>query len=242
MEKILYKKTQLQKKPKSQKSSYCSYVETLPKDNIHRVYHDTGYGFSIDNDNELFERLVLEINQAGLSWDTILRKQRNFRKAFNKFSIKKVASYDDKEQKRLLSDIGIIRNRLKIEAVIYNANAIQKLQREHGSFKMWLDLNYSKTKEEWIKIFKETFKFTGGEIVNEFLQSTGYLLNPHDTRCPIYKKVIKSKPAWYTYSMKSIKPKRNVKALVPMQEKGDKKKEFAVKHHPDLKPKNKRAK
>jgi DNA-3-methyladenine glycosylase I len=179
-------------KPKS----YCEAVEPWSKTNLHRVYHDTQYGFPIADDNELFERLVLEINQAGLSWTTILNKQKNFKKAFHNFNVKKVASYKEADRKRLLNDAGIIRNRLKVDAAIHNANVILQLQKEFGSFKKWLDANHPLTKPEWTKLFKKTFKFTGGEIVNEFLMSTGYLKGAHIDACPIQKKVLKAKPAW----------------------------------------------
>ena len=123
-------------------SSYCEAVEKTESDNVHRIYHDTAYGFPIHDDNELFERLILEINQAGLSWTTILNKQKNFRKAYHNFRIKKVASYDEKERQRLLSDAGIIRNRLKVNAAIENAKVILGLQKKFGSFKKWLDANH----------------------------------------------------------------------------------------------------
>jgi DNA-3-methyladenine glycosylase I len=159
------------------------------------VYHDNHYGFPIHEDNELFCRLVLEINQAGLSWTTILNKQATFRKAYHDFHIKKVAAYKEKDIERLLNDAGIIRNKLKVNAAIENAKTILLLQKEHGSFKNWLDLHHPKSKEEWTKLFKKTFRFTGGEIVNEFLMSTGYLPGAHDESCAVYKKWIKSKPA-----------------------------------------------
>lgn len=164
--------------------------------NVHKTYHDLHYGFPIHDDNELFCRLILEINQAGLSWTTILNKQENFRKAYHDFNIKKVAGYKEKDFNRLMQDAGIIRNRLKINAAIENAKAILQIQKENGSFKNWLDEHHPSTKEEWIKIFKKTFRFTGGEIVNEFLVSTGYLKGAHDENCPVYKTVIKSNPAW----------------------------------------------
>lgn len=173
--------------------SYCEFVESLDKKNVHRIYHDRFYGFTINDDNELFERLVLEINQAGLSWNTILNKQNNFKKAFHNFNIKKVASYKNSDRKRLLSDPGIIRNRLKIDATIHNANVILDLKKEFGSFKKWLDHHNGSTKDEWVKLFKKTFKFTGGEIVNEFLMSTNYLSNPHIKACPIYRKTSRMK-------------------------------------------------
>lgn len=172
-------------------TSYCAYVRTLDKDNVHRIYHDDNYGVVIEDDNELFERLVLEINQAGLSWNTILQKQKNFRKAYDNFNIKKVASYGENEKARLLADEGIIRNRLKIDAAIHNANVIVQMQKDKknfGSFKKWLDFHYPKTREEWTKLFKNTFKFTGGEIVNEFLMSTAYLPGAHDKDCEMNKK------------------------------------------------------
>lgn len=169
--------------------TYCDYVQSLPLPGLHRIYHDTAYGFPIESDDELFERLVLEINQAGLSWTTILKKQQQFKRAYDGFSVKKVAAYGDTEKNRLLGDVGIIRNRLKIDAAIYNAHVILTLQKEFGSFKHWLDRHNSLPKDGWVKLFKQTFHFTGGEIVNEFLMSTGYLPGAHHTGCPIYHKI-----------------------------------------------------
>jgi DNA-3-methyladenine glycosylase I len=163
---------------------------------VHKVYHDDQYGFPIHEDNELFCRLILEINQAGLSWTTILKKQDGFRKAYHQFNIRKVASYSQKDIDRLLNDASIIRNRLKVNAAIENAKTILSLQKQFGSFKNWLDHHHPLTKEEWTKLFKKTFRFTGGEIVNEFLMSTGYLPGAHDESCPIFKKALKAKPAW----------------------------------------------
>jgi DNA-3-methyladenine glycosylase I len=163
---------------------------------IHKPYHDKAYGFPIHSDNELFCRLILEINQAGLSWETILKKQDTFRKAYHNFDIVKVAAYKAADRKRLMKDPGIIRNRLKINAAIENAKTILELQKEFGSFKKWIEHHHPLTKEEWVKLFKKTFKFTGGEIVNEFLQSAGYLAGAHDKNCEIYSKVLKAKPMW----------------------------------------------
>lgn len=171
------------------KNSYCNYVKDLPSDNVHKVYHDHHYGFSIQDDNELFGRLILEINQAGLSWNTILNKQDNFRKAYDQFDIHKIANYDEKDRARLLSDAGIIRNKLKVNAAIHNAQQIVAIQKEYGTFKKWLDHHHPLTKPEWVKLFKKTFKFTGGEITGEFLMSTGYLEGAHSDDCPIYKKL-----------------------------------------------------
>lgn len=177
-------------------TSYCEAVLTMDKNNLHRIYHDQFYGFPIGDDDELFGRLILEINQAGLNWSTILNKEENFRKAYKNWNIKKIASFKEKDFERLMNDAGIIRNRLKITAAIENAKAVLQLQKEYGSFKKWIEHHHPKTKEEWVKIFKSTFRFTGGEIVNEFLMSTGYLPGAHIENCPVYKKVLKAKPAF----------------------------------------------
>jgi DNA-3-methyladenine glycosylase I len=170
-------------------NSYCEYVNSLPEDDLHRIYHDTQYGFQINSDNELFGRLILEINQAGLSWTTILKKQNNFRKAFSNYNIEKIASYKDSDIKRLLADSGIIRNKLKINAVIFNANKILEIRSEHGSFKSWINGHLALDLSQWVKLFKQTFKFTGGEITKEFLMSTGYINGAHIKDCPIYNKI-----------------------------------------------------
>lgn len=178
--------------------SYCNAIKNMSEERqkLHQEYHDKQYGFPIHDDDELFCRLVLEINQAGLSWETILKKQESFRKAYSNFDIKKVAAYTEEDRQRLLEDSGIIRNRLKINAAIENAKTILKLQNEYGSFEKWLEANHPKTKEEWVKLFKKNFKFTGGEIVNEFLQSIGYLQGSHDEECPVYLNILKEKPMW----------------------------------------------
>jgi DNA-3-methyladenine glycosylase I len=176
--------------------TYCEYCKSHPEDTFNVPYHDTQYGFPIEDDNLLFERLVFEINQAGLSWITILKKADNFRKAYHGFNIQKIAKYTEKDRERLLADAGIIRNKLKVNAAIVNAQKIIELQKEHGSFRNWLDKNHPLTKDEWVKVFKKTFVFTGGEIVNEFLMSTGYLPGAHEESCPIYRKAASLRPAW----------------------------------------------
>jgi DNA-3-methyladenine glycosylase I len=177
-------------------NTYCEYCITHPEDTFNKIYHDTQYGFPLADDNLLFERLILEINQAGLSWITILKKADNFRKAYRGFDVAKVAKFGEKDRVRLLADAGIIRNRLKVNAAIENAQRIKALQKEFGSFKGWLDAHHPLTKDEWTKLFKKTFVFTGGEIVNEFLLSTGYLPGAHDKKCPVYKKAASLRPAW----------------------------------------------
>ena len=178
--------------------TYCDAINTMKAEDasLHKIYHDTQYGFPIHDDNELFCRLILEINQAGLSWTTILKKQEGFRKAYHNFDIKKIAGYKEKDRERLMNDAGIIRNRLKVNAAIENANTLLALQKEFGSFKKWLDHHHPNNREGWTKLFKKTFRFTGGEIVNEFLVSTGYLPGAHGETCAVYKKVLKTKPAW----------------------------------------------
>ena len=172
--------------------SYCDAAE-LP---FHGPYHNTEHGFPIRDDDALFERLMLEINQAGLSWLTVLKKKENFRAAYDGFDIAKVARYGPRDRARLLRNAGIIRNRLKVDAAIENARRIQSLQESHGSFTNWLDSHHPKTLDEWRALFKKTFVFTGGEIVNEFLVSTGYLPGAHRESCPIYKKVLAKRPPW----------------------------------------------
>lgn len=176
--------------------SYCTYIQDLSQTDVHRKYHDLEYGFPIHSDDELFGRLILEINQAGLSWTTILKKADNFRKAYSNFSIDKVSKYGEKEINRLLNDAGIIRNKLKINAAIHNAIAIEKIQKSEGSFSNWLDQHIGYTKEEWVKLFKKNFKFTGGEITNEFLMSCSYLKGAHQEDCPIYKKLLSKDLKW----------------------------------------------
>jgi len=178
--------------------SYCSYIGFMqePSKSLHQRYHDFYYGFPIHDDDELFGRLIMEINQAGLSWETILKKEASFRTAYDNFSIEKIAAYDDLDRERLLADAGIIRNRLKINAAIENAKSILALQKEFGSFAKWLEFHHPKTKDEWVKLFKKTFRFTGGEIVNEFLMSIGYLQGAHDLNCPVHQKIIKQDPMW----------------------------------------------
>lgn len=177
-------------------ASYCDYCNTHPEDTFNREYHDREYGFPLKNDNLLFERLMLEINQAGLSWITILKKKDNFRKAFNGFDVDTVANYKARDRSRLLNDAGIIRNKLKVNAAIENAHRIQALRSDYGSFRGWLDAHHPMSLEEWAKLFKKTFLFTGGEIVREFLVSTGYLPGAHDEDCPIFKVVKKKNPPW----------------------------------------------
>jgi DNA-3-methyladenine glycosylase I len=174
-----------------------TYCDIAPGHPFHGPYHDREYGFPIRSDNRLFERLVLEINQAGLSWLTILKKRRAFKLAYDNFDLEQVARYGARDRKRLLADPGIIRNRLKVDAAIENAKRILELRDSHGgSFHRWLLANHPLQKAEWVKLFKRTFRFTGGEIVGEFLLSTGFLPGAHTPECPVFARVLARKPAW----------------------------------------------
>jgi DNA-3-methyladenine glycosylase I len=186
-------------KPKT----YCDAVKQMcgPELPFHKACHDVWHGFPAKDDDELFARLMLEVNQAGLSWTTVLKKEKSFYKAYDQFKIKKVAAYTLKDRARLMKDAGIIRNRLKINAAIENAKTVIQIQKEHGSFKNWLDKEYPKPIEEWVKLFRKTFKFVGYEIVNEFLMSTGYLRGAHHEKCEIYPKVARLKPAWMSKAL-----------------------------------------
>ncbi len=174
-------------------SSYCEFAPGHP---FHGPYHDHEYGFPLRDDNRLFERLVLEINQAGLSWLTILKKQEGFRRAYGGFDIDTVAAYGEADRARLLADPGIIRNRLKVDAAIENARRLTAIRSEHGSFSAWLDAHHPRSKLEWTTLFKQTFRFTGGEIVSEFLMSTGYLRGAHEENCPVYARIAALHPPW----------------------------------------------
>ena len=182
--------------------SYCHFIahqlHTVKPEAaaLNKRYHDHYYGYPIEDDNELFGRLILEINQAGLSWTLMLAKEENFRRAFAQFNIARIAAFAEEDRQRLLNDAGIIRNRLKVDAVIHNAQQILQLQDDQGSFKAWLDTHQHLDLPAWVKLFKKTFRFTGGEIVNEFLMSTGYLPGAHRQDCPCYARVITSQPAW----------------------------------------------
>jgi DNA-3-methyladenine glycosylase I len=182
--------------PGGEAISYCSYLRTHPEETLHRQYHDTLYGFPLHEDAALLERLVLEINQAGLSWTLILKRAAEFQRAYDGFDVDRVAGYGDEERARLLADAGVIRNRLKVNAAIENARRIQGLRADFGSFKGWLDAHHPRPLEAWVPLFKKTFVFTGGEIVNEFLMSTGYLPGAHDPDCPIAAAIARLDPPW----------------------------------------------
>ena len=173
-----------------------TYCDVAPGHPFHGPYHDNEYGFPIEKESELFERLTLEIFQAGLSWLIVLKKRPGFKIAFQNFNVDQVAAFDDHDFESLMQDASIIRNRLKIEATIHNAKAIQAMRDSHGGFSNWIEQHHPLSKEEWCKLFKKTFKFTGGEIVGEFLMSTGYLKGAHQENCPVAKEIATKNPAW----------------------------------------------
>ncbi|MDQ1466698.1 MAG: DNA-3-methyladenine glycosylase [Actinomycetota bacterium] len=173
-----------------------SYCELAPADPWHGPYHNDEYGFPTRDDAVLFERLVLEINQAGLSWLTVLKKRAAFRAAFGGFDPEVVAAYGPDDRERLLADAGIIRNRAKVDAAIANAQTVELLRAEHGSFAGWLDANHPRLDKEWARLFKSTFRFTGPEITKEFLMSTGYLPGAHEDWCPVGKRITVLRPPW----------------------------------------------
>jgi len=173
-----------------------SYCRIAPGHAVHGPYHDREYGFPLCDDAALFERLVLEINQAGLSWLTILQKRERFVASYDGFDLDRVAAYGRRERARLLRDPGIIRNRLKIDAAIENARRLVAMRERFVSFAGWLDAHHPRPQAEWVKLFKETFRFTGGEITREFLVSTGYLPGAHEPSCPIFARIVKQEPPW----------------------------------------------
>ncbi len=182
-------------------TDYCTLAPGHP---WHGPYHDQEYGFPAIEDHVLFERLVLEINQAGLSWLTILKKRNHFRQAYDNFDVDRVAAYDEAERRRLLSDKGIIRNRLKVNAAIVNAQKLVEFREQYGSFRSWLMADHAgldrRKLASWVKLFKSNFKFVGPEIVNEFLMSTGYLAGAHRTDCPVYTSILKLEPDWLRWA------------------------------------------
>ena len=174
-------------------NGYCDVAPGHPE---HGPYHDREYGFPASDENVLFERLVLEINQAGLSWLTILNKRPAFTAAYRGFDVDRVARFGARDVERLMADPGIIRNRLKVDAAVENARRIRGLRKSHGSFAAWLDAHHPRSKADWVKLFKETFRFTGGEITGEFLLSLGYLPGAHAPECPVHRRIARLRPPW----------------------------------------------
>ena len=174
----------------------AAYCLAAPAHPLHGPYHDQEYGFPTQDEAALFERLVLEINQAGLSWLTVLKKREAFRRAFSGFDVDRVAGFDEADIARLLTDPGIVRNRLKIGAAIANARRIRELRASHGSFHDWLMAHHPRPLEEWTRLFRRNFRFTGALIVSEFLMSLGFLPGAHQPDCPVYARILALVPPW----------------------------------------------
>ena len=174
----------------------ASYCEFAAGDEIHGPYHDREYGFPVDDEQLLFERLVLEINQAGLNWGLILRKREGFRRAYHGFDVDRVSAYGERDRQRLLADPAIVRNRLKVDAAIANARTLQAMRDSHGGFAAWLRAHHPQRKAEWVRLFRKNLRFTGGEITGEFLTSIGYLPSPHREDCPVHAEILRQNPPW----------------------------------------------
>lgn len=174
------------------------YCDAAPGHPFHGPYHEDEYGFPLTEEAALFERLSLEIFQAGLSWEIVLKKRPSIRQAFEGFEVDRVAAYGDRDTDRLLADAGIIRNRRKVAAIIDNARTIAAMGESHQGFAGWLAAHHPRSKAEWVKLFKTTFRFTGGEITGEFLMSIGYLAGTHREDCPVFDRIAKLRPPWMT--------------------------------------------
>ncbi|KAA3617372.1 MAG: DNA-3-methyladenine glycosylase I [Calditrichaeota bacterium] len=183
----------------------CDWVPE--NDELYCEYHDKEWGVPVHDDQLLFEFLILETFQAGLSWKTVLYKRDNFRKAFLNFDVKKVAAFTEKDEARLLQDAGIIRNKLKIKAAISNAQAFLKVAEEFGSFDkyIWGFVNHKPLVNSFktlsdipaktelsdklsADLKKRGFKFVGSTVVYAHMQATG-MVNDHTTDCFRYKEV-----------------------------------------------------
>lgn len=174
-------------------SSYCAFAAGHP---VHGSYHDHEHGVPARDEAVLFERLCMEIMQAGLSWETVLRRRATMRAAFEGYDVDRIAGYGEADQARLLADPGIIRNRLKVQAIIANATVVQGMRASHGGFAAWVDAHHPRDKAAWVKLFRATFRFTGGEIVGEFLMSLGWLPGAHAADCPAFARIATLNPPW----------------------------------------------
>ncbi len=186
------------------KKTRCRWAGDDP---LYITYHDTEWGVPLHDDRKLFEFLILEGAQAGLSWITILKKRQNYRKAFQNFNPRKVAGFNSARVKKLLSDPGIVRNRLKIEAAILNANAFLTVQKEFGTFDafIWQFVNGTPMRNAWKTLDeipskteesehmsrhlkKRGFRFVGSTICYAFMQAVG-MVNDHTVDCYRYSEV-----------------------------------------------------
>jgi DNA-3-methyladenine glycosylase I len=174
-------------------STYCTIAPGHP---VHNDYHELEYGVPCRDDEVICERLALEIFQAGLSWEIVLRRREGIREAFSGFAPPHIAGLGDPERQRLLADPRIIRNRRKVDAIIANAEVMCGLIDTHGNLAAWLDCQHPLPREEWVRLFRRTFRFTGPEITSEFLMSLGYLPGAHAPDCPAYARIAALDPPW----------------------------------------------
>ena len=172
------------------------YCDVAPGHPLHGPYHDNEYGFPLEDEAALLERLSLEIFQAGLSWLIVLKKRPATVIAFDGFHVDTVAGYGAGDVARLLGDPGIIRNRRKVGAIIENARRLRDLRQSHGGFAAWIAAHHPRGKDEWVTLFRDTFRFTGGEVVGEFLMSIGYLPGSHRDDCPVFGRIARLDPPW----------------------------------------------
>ena len=155
-----------------------------------QYYHDSEWNVLIDDDNRFFEFLCIEIMQAGLSFETIIQKREALCDAFDNFDFEKISQYDENKIRELMKDKRIVRNRKKIEAVIYNAKRFSSIVKTYNSFLKWFSSRKSEKDNlnNYIILFKENFRFVGPEIVREFLESSGLITKEHDAECFMHKK------------------------------------------------------
>lgn len=191
---------------KAKNKKRCGWVNEDP---IYIDYHDTEWGVPLYDDRSLFEFLVLEGMQAGLSWLTILKKRENYRALFDNFDTKKIAKYSEKKMEKLLLDSGIIRNRLKVQSIIINANAFLRIEKEEKSFSdyIWHFVDHKPIQNRWKSVKqipakddisermskdlkKRGFKFVGSTICYAFMQAVG-MVNDHTTDCFRYQELKK---------------------------------------------------
>ena len=172
------------------------YCDVAPGHPLHGPYHDREYGVPNGHEEALLERLALEIMQAGLSWELMLKKRPAFVAAFEGFDVDRVSSFGPRRIERLMQDAGIVRNRRKIEAIVENARRIEAMRSSHGGFAAWLAIHHPRRKTDWVKLFKATFRFTGGEVTGEFLISLGYLPGAHRPDCPAWAAQLERNPPW----------------------------------------------
>jgi DNA-3-methyladenine glycosylase I len=174
-------------------SAYCAIAPGHP---VHSDYHEFEYGVPSRDDDVICERLALEIFQAGLSWEIVLRRREGIREAFGGFAPAHVAALGASGCERLVIDARVIRNRRKIEAIIANAGVMCGMIATHGSVAAWLAAHHPRSREDWVRLFRRAFRFTGPEITSEFLMSLGYLPGAHVPDCPAYARIDALGPPW----------------------------------------------